>query len=280
MNLSGQKKPNGESIRTLTVIILAGVLVLAIVFAGCTRTAGTIPETPLVPVTGEPSSGSQNPVMKTGEPATPPPETTGTPEPVATMVRYISQVRDVKDSELLFALQVPVEWNVTTYRIENTEITEGLMYQTDLDGNNTFFIRTYAITRGQDQAYRDECRMWSPAPEETTVTINGITFDRFESTYGGITNVTYVVRKASANERGYASVLSYSSSTGNPFEKEDYENVIFSFRYLTGSSAGTVSGEEILRLASQGDSSGSPMSAKGSSDSGGSSSGGCSCCRG
>jgi hypothetical protein len=258
------KYPEGIPNKKCGVIVLMGILVLGIFLAGCTQSSGTVPATTVVPVTSSPPNEAVTAVA------------TSTPQPAETVIHYISRTKDIKDSELLFALQVPVEWNVTTYRIENTEITEGLMYQTDLDGNNTFFIRTYAITRGQDQAYRDECRMWSPAPDETTVTINGITFDRFESTSSGITNVTYVVRKASANERGYASVLSYSSSITNSFEKEDFEKVISSFRYLTGSSAGTVSGEEILRLASQGDSSGSSMSAKGSGDSGGSS-GGCGC---
>lgn len=259
--------------RNYNAIVLLGILILGILFAGCTQSAGTVPVTTVVPV----PSPSPTVIVTAA--------TTTVPQPVVTLIHYVSQMKDIRDSELLFALQVPVEWNVTSYRITNARNTEGLMYQTDLVGNNTFFIRTYAITRGQDQAYRDECRMWSPAPVEITVKINAITFDRFESTANGTTNVSYVVRKSSANERGYASVLSFTTDTSNPFEKEDFEKVVSSFRYFPGSAAGTMPGQEILRLPSQRDSSGGALSGKGGGDSGSSSDsssgGGCTCnCRG
>lgn len=261
--------PEGKCI----AIVLIGILVLGIFLAGCTQSSGTVPITTAAPV----PSPSPTEVVTAAA--------TSTPQPVATVIRYVSQTKDIKDSELLFTLQVPVEWNVTTYRISNARNTEGLMYQTDIVGNNTFSIRTYAITRNQDQAYRAENRMWSPAPVETTVKINDITFDRFESTANGTTNVSYVVRKSSANERGYASVLSFTANTSNLFEKEDFEKIVSSFRYFTGSSAGSMPGQEIFRLPTQEDSSGGSMSARGSSDSGssagsssgGSSSGGCGC---
>jgi hypothetical protein len=263
-----EKIPN----RKCSAIVLMAILVLVIFFAGCTQSSGSGPESTTVPVT----SPSPPEVMTV--------TATSTPHEVVTIIRHVSQTRDVKDSELLFSLQVPVEWNVTTFRLKNSDITEGLLYQTDLVGDGVFTIRTYAISRGQDQAYRDEYRMWSPAPNETTVTINEITYDRFESTSNGKTRVGYVVRKSSANERGYASVLFFSANTLNSFEKEDFEKVVLSFRYLTGDTIGTTSGEEIPRIAAIEDPSGSAMSKKsGSSESGvssGSSSGGCSCCRG
>ena len=266
------KYPERIPNKKCSVIVLMGILVLGIFLAGCTQSSGTVPVTTVVPVTSQPPTDT---VTVTA---------TSTPGEVVTIIRYTSQPRDLKDSELLFALQVPVEWNVTTYRLKNSDITEGLLYQTDLVGEGVFTIRTYAISRGQDQAYRDEYRMWIPAPEETTVKINEITYDRFESTSDGKTRIAYVVRKSSANERGYASVLFFSSNTSNSFEKEDYEKVVSSFRYLNGVSVGTTPGEEIPRIAAIEDPSGSAMSAKsGSSDSGvsGSSSGGCSCgCRG
>ena len=246
------------------------IVVVSILLAGCTQSPGTGPVTPAVPATIPPAA----------EPATPAPiaTVTVTTEEVVTIVHQVSQVRDIRDSELLFALQVPEEWNVTTYRISNSATAEGLMYQTDLVENNTFFINTYAITRGQDQAYRDECRMWSPVPVETTVTINGITYDRFESTSDEKTTVSYVVRKSSANERGYASVLFFTANTSNRFEKEDYDKVVSSFRYFNGDDAGTMPGTEIARIAPPLDSSGGTLSAKGgSSDSGSGSSGGCGC---
>jgi len=263
--------PEGIPKRKCCAIVLMGILVLGIFLAGCTQSSGTAPVTTAVVVTSPPPTDTATVTA------------TSTPREVVTIIRYTSLPRDLKDSELLFALQVPVEWNVTTYRLKNSDITEGLLYQTDLVGEGVFTIRTYAITRGQDQAYRDEFRMWYPAPNETTVKINEITYDRFESISDGKTRVAYVVRKSSANERGYASVLFFSANTSNSFEKEDFEKVVSSFRYLTGDTIGTMPGEEIPRIAAIEDPSGSAMSKKsGSSESGvsGSSSGGCSCCRG
>ncbi len=219
---------------------LMTILVLGILFTGCTQLSGTGPAT-----TGVPS-----PAIPTLEPATTAPTAaeTGTPRQVVTIVHQISQVRDVKDTELLFTLQVPVEWNVTTYRINNPDTYEGLSYQTDLQPGNVFYIQTYAISRNQDQAYRDQFRLWSPAPDETTVTINEITYDRFEGVSGNRTNVAYVARKSSANERGYASMLFYSADNRIRFEKEDFERVIASFQYFPGTFAGRMPGEEIPRV--------------------------------
>jgi hypothetical protein len=222
-------------------LFLAGVMIFWILCAGCTQPSGTSTIIPAAPVP------SPSPVLVESS-AVP-----VTPEPVVTVIRYISQTRDIKDPELLFALQVPVEWDVTTRRLDDVSGSGGLVYQTDLVKDNVFFIRTWSISSSRDQTYRDEFRAWSPPPAETTVKINGITFDRFESVLGGIIRVGYVARKTSANERGYASVLFFSADTGNPFEKEDFEKVVSSFRYFSGSDAGTVSGEEIPRYSSSGE---------------------------
>lgn len=263
------------------VILFTGILFLAIFIAGCTQSAGTVPVTPVVAAAGEPSGGSQHSVVTTGEPVIPQPEATGIPEPVVTMVRYISQVRDVKDSRLLFSLQVPVEWSLSTYRIENPENYEGYMYQTDVIGNNTFYIHTFIDYRSREQNYRDDCRRWVPAPAESVVVINDITFDRFESTSDGRTNVMYVARKTGVNDFGYLSVLSFSADAGNPFGKEDYEKVIASFRYHGRESVSTMPGEEIPRIEPVAGEGGSVKSATRSGSSApASSSSGCSSCRG
>jgi len=92
-----------------------------------------------------------------------------------------------------------------------------------------------------------------------------------------MTNVTYVARKTSMNERGYLSVLAFSANTGNRFEKEDYERVVSSFRYFRGIDARTIPGEEIVKIA-PGTSSGNVRSRSGSGNSGPSGSpGGCGC---
>jgi hypothetical protein len=254
-------------------IALVFIVVSGVFLTGCLQSSGTAPVTTAVPQTTLPAP----------EPATPVPTAAATsaPQQVVTIVHQVSQLRDVKDTGLLFALQVPVEWDVTTYPLSRTDNAEGLEYRTDLVGGNVFYISTYTASRSQDQAYRDQFRQWSPAPDETTVTINKITYDRFESTSPGKTRVAYVVRKSSANERGYASVIVFVADTGNRFEKEDFETVVSSFRYFSGSDAGAMPGTEIEQGNPPFDSSGSVNSRSGSTDPGipgKSSSGGCSRC--
>ena len=96
----------------------------------------------------------------------------------------------------------------------NPEGYSGLVFITYLYNNpilfNTheFYIITYAISRDWDQAVRNSYRIiLTPLPIESTVTINGITLDRFESKTNDNVKVAYVVRKSSANERGFASVI-------------------------------------------------------------------------
>lgn len=256
--------------RKCIAIVLMGILVLGIFFTGCTQPSGTISATTVVPGT----------TLSPAKPATPPLAViaTTTPDDVVTIVRYVSFVRDVKDSDLLFSLQVPVEWNVSTHRIGNPENFVGFMYQTDIVANNTFYIHTFTDYRSRDQNYRDECRRWSPAPNVTVVTINGMTFDRFESTMNGSTNVVYVARKTSVNDHGYLSVLAFSADPGNRFEKEDYEKVVASFRYHGKDDVSTMPGAEIPKIAPPVEEGGNMRSAVGGgSSSGGSSSGGCGC---
>jgi hypothetical protein len=249
-------------------ILLMLIVVSGLFLTGCTQSSRNDPGSPAVPVTTLPPAEFTAPV---------PVAATSTPRAVVTIIHQISQVRDVKDSELLFTLQVPVEWNVSSFRMANPENFEGSMYQTDLVRNNMFFIHTFTSYHSRDQNYRDECRRWSPAPNESVVTINGMTFDRFESTANGRTNVTYVARKTSVNERGYLSVLAFSANTSNRFEKEDYEKVVSSFRYFRRTDANTAPGEEIVKIAPQ-TSSGNVRSRSGGSNPGSSGSqGGCGC---
>jgi hypothetical protein len=221
-------------------LLLIVIMVFALFLAGCTQLSGTSHVTPVVTATTIPTPKPTTPVPTD-------PETT-VPRQVVTIIHQVSLVKDMKDSELLFTLQVPAEWSVSTHRLVNPDDSEGLVYQTDIVGDNVFYIQTYAISRSQDQAYRDQFRKWSPTPTtETTVTINKITYDRFESTSGGKTNVAYVAKKSSANERGYASVLVFSADNNNRFEKDDFEKIVASFRYFGAGSASAIPGEEIPR---------------------------------
>jgi hypothetical protein len=259
-----------------------------IFLSGCTQPSGTVPGTTDVLGPSQPLSGTAIPAPSAVEPAFPAAAAMSTPGQVATIIHQVSQVRDVKDSELLFSLQVPVEWSVSTIRLDNPENFVGFMYQTDLVSDNTFYIHTFTNYRWREQNYRDEYRRWIPAPDETVVTINGITFDRFESTANGSTRVAYVARQTSANEHGYLSVLAFTANTSNRFEKEDYDKVVASFRYHGSDCISTIPGEEIERIAPPEEEAGSMRSASGrsysaaapasSSSSSGSSSGGTGVC--
>jgi hypothetical protein len=253
-------------------IVLFLALIACIFIAGCTQVSGTAPATP------QPTTVPVTPVPVEVTTTVPAAAATSTPEEVVTIVHYIPLVKDVKDSKLLFTLQVPVDWNPQTYRLENPENYEGFMYQTDLVKNDTFYIHTYENYRNRDQNYRDEAKGWVPAPNVSVVMINGITFDRFESTANGTTRVTYVSRQTCMNDFGYLSVLAFSAdTTSNRFAADDYERVVASFRYYSSEKVSTLPGEEIPRVLPDENDGGSVKSASksGSSSSPKKSSGGC-----
>jgi hypothetical protein len=221
-------------------ILLFLVVVASLLTAGCTQVSGTSPGTITAPVTPLPPADPATPV--------PTPVPTSTPREVVTIVHYIPLVKDVKDSEHLFSLQVPADWSVSTYQLENPENFEGVLYQTDLLRNNTFYIHTFTNYRNREQNYRDECKRWIPAPNATIVTIHGITFDRFESTANGKTNVTYVARNYNANDFGYLTVLAYTADASNRFAVEDYDRVVASFRYYSRDKISSMPGVEIPKI--------------------------------
>ena len=157
-------------------------------------------------------------------------------------------LKTIKDSELWFSMQVPESWEPTTERTSNPEGYEGLVYITDLNKNDEFYIITYAISRDQDQSFRNYYRdTWTPLPNESTVTINGKIFDRFESKSDDFVKVAYVVRKGSANERGFASVIIYSLTSPRGYQQKDFESFILTFHYLKAKEVKLSPGEEIKK---------------------------------
>jgi len=216
-----------------TMFLILG-MTACVLFAGCVLVSGSSPVPPAVPATSVPVPGPVTP-----EPAAIP---TSTPQAAVTVIRYISLPRDLRDSKLLFALQAPAEWNVSTWRLTNADTSD---YRTDLVAGNIYSITSYPSTRSREQEYRDKFRQWSPPPVESTATINDIRYDRFESSAGGNTTVAYLADANSANERGYASVLVFVTRDSNRFEQEDFEKVVASFRYFSMRSAGTIPGDEI-----------------------------------
>lgn len=214
-------------------IFLILVVIACIFFAGCTRLSVNGPVAPVVPSTNIP----------TPEPALPVPTAAATiaPQEVVTIVRFVSPQRDLRDSGLLFMLQVPAEWNVSTLRLANSDTTD---YRTELVAGHVFSVYSYPSTRSREQEYRDRFRQWSPVPVETAVTINNIRYDRFESRADGNTTIAYLADTNSANERGYVSVLVFTARDSNRFEREDFEKVVSSFRYFsTGSPSSVPCGE-------------------------------------
>ncbi|MFA5222421.1 MAG: hypothetical protein WC391_09080 [Methanoregula sp.] len=174
--------------------------------------------------------------------------TTSAPHVIVTVIHYILPTKVWKDSELHFTITAPQDWAVTTRQMSMPDGSQGLNYQTDLVSNDVFYIRTFPISLSDDQAYRNTFRTWDPAPVQTTVTLNDITFDRFESTNDGKTHVGYVAQKGSASDIGFSSVIVYTAETSRPFEKEDFDKVVASFAYFTKNQEATMPGEEIPRI--------------------------------
>lgn len=220
-------------------LIIALFVVAAGVFAaGCAQPAASRADAPAALVTPSPAPVASSLPAVTETPA---------PAQVVTVVHQVSLLKDIRDRDLLFTLQVPVEWNPSTTLLKNADDSEGLIYRTDLVPGDVFYILTYTDSRNQDQGYRDQFRKWTPAPAETTVTSGGVTWDRFESSSNGKTQVAYVARKGSANERGYASVLVFTADDSDRFQKDDFEKVVASFSYFSAHAADTVPGSDIPR---------------------------------
>jgi hypothetical protein len=232
-------------------IFLILIVIACIFLAGCVQSPGNHSVSPAVLRTSVPAPETAAPV--------PTASVTPAAQPIVTIIRYISPLKDIRDSELLFTLQVPAEWNVSTWQLTKSDMAD---FRTDLVADKVFSISSYPSARSREQEYREQFRQWSPAPAESSVTINGIRYDRFESSAEGNTMVAYLAGTNSANERGYAAVLVFVARDGNRFEKEDYERVVSSFRYFSTRWAGSVSGEEIPHYYAWGNAmSGKPASA-------------------
>ena len=229
-----------------TAIVL--VLIALLLSAGCTTSSPASNAQPS-PVPGTPGAPMATWPATTAAAETPNSAiTTGAPQVTVIVTHMIVPTKGWKDTELHFAFEAPQDWVVTTRLVKLPEGSQGLMYKTELVANDAFSIITYPVNLNQDQAYRDTFRNWRPAPVETTVDINGITFGRFETSAYGETHVGYVAQKASANDLGYASVITFTADNSRMFEQEDFEKVVSSFTYFTGNRAVNVTGDEIPRV--------------------------------
>jgi len=218
---------------TLTILLVIALLISA----GCTQPAPTSrPE--VLPTTVETTLAAA-----TSAPAVN--VTTSAPQEVVTIIHYVVPAKAWKNTNLHFGFEAPQDWAITTRQLTTPDGSQGLEFQTDLVANERFYIRTYPVSRNQDQDYRNTFRKWTPAPDETTATYNNIVYDRFESVSNGKAKIGYVARKSSANDIGYASVIVFTTDASHSFEREDFENVVASFAYFTTDKAPTVTGYEI-----------------------------------
>ena len=216
-------------------------MIALILATGCTQPS---PAPQPVAATTPPLSSSVATAVETPVPA----KTTSNPQTVITIIHIVEPLKAWKDPALHFAFEAPANWNVTTMEVPLPAGAQGLVYRTNLDPAGAFTITTFPVSIDSDQAYRDAFRKWDPAPVESTVTINGIVFDRFESVNGSKTQVGYVARKSGANDLGFASVLRYTADSARPFDREDFEKVVASFTYFTGAREPSVPGEVIPRV--------------------------------
>ena len=223
----------------------AFVLIIAcVILAGCTQSQPASVPQPEVTRLAETQPVATQPV----EVLSPTPAATKAPAATVTVIRYVTADKRWKDANLQIAFTTPDTWSVTTRQVDLPEGSQGLEYRTDLVAGDKFFIMTFPISRNQDQDYRNIFRKWAPAPDESTVTIGNVVFDRFESTGNGTTKVGYVARKSSANDIGYSSVMYFIADGSTPFEKDDFEKVVQSFVYLTRANAATSAGYDIPRI--------------------------------
>jgi len=231
--------PNKTGFMKRSAIALIFVIAF-VILCGCTQSQPAAPPQPVmtaVPATPEPTETPAAPEI-----------TTAAPVVTVTVIRHVEVQKPWKDSDLRIAFRAPSSWEVTTWQVDLPEGSQGMEYKTQLVPGDVFYIMTFPISRNQDQDYRNIFRMWAPAPEESTVTINSIVFDRFESTKEGKTQVAYVARKSSANDLGYSSVIYFVADSAKQFEKDDFEDVARSFAYLNKDTADTEPGNEIPRI--------------------------------
>jgi hypothetical protein len=231
------------------VYIFIVVILVIIGAGGCIQQNSDFPPVPLIQQT-LPVSNSVAAINR--------PDTVTSPVISSTpgvMRPLVPLDKTIKDSILNFAVNVPENWNGTTTMMNNPEGYEGLSYSTSFildtgtpvsNENEEFSIITYAITRGQDQDLRNNIRtQWIPKPQESTVMIQGITVDRFQSDAHGYMTIAYVVRKGSANEKGFDSLIYVNvSEAKSTYGVKIYEEIVQSVRYLTQKEIDKLPAEE------------------------------------
>ena len=241
-------------------VILAFLITVLLLAAGCTQTVQPAPTPAPVPTT---------------IPTTPP---TAVPTPVPTRLTPIPTTlapaiplpESIRDSPLLFTVSAPIGYAGTTIRVPTSDYS--ILYKTtifnpatsvgngtinDNSGNylvlaDSLTIFSYSSSLSIDQNIRNRIRDSGAVFNESAVTYNGITYTRFDiqsDPYSGkpYQTIAFVGNKASANERGYLPVMIYSITPDETLNPATFENMVKSFRYYTGRNISNAPGTETAR---------------------------------
>jgi hypothetical protein len=232
------------------LLVFTALALIAFLFAGgCSQPAGQP-----APV----ATPAQTPVMQ--EPTVPPVTlTTAVPTvktPAATpVIPAVPLPITVKDTKLLFTIFAPDGYSGRTIRVTKST-GYSIIYKTTIfnpsilriDGiandntgdylqlDDALTIFFYSAALNEDQNIKNLVRDKGVVFNETTVTYNGITYERFElesDPFSGKTGKTviFVGSKGDANENGYIPEMIYSVTGASTLGQTTLENMVQSFRW-------------------------------------------------
>jgi hypothetical protein len=219
--------------------LLIAFMVMALLAAGCTGTTNPVKITgTVVNSTAIPESVAP---VATVNPALPVAAATEALQPA------FAPLKTVKDSDMLFSMQIPEDWNATTANQGFGGDWEGDVNFISFLPDGSFQLVAYAhIASGQDQNIRNYYRAnMFGKPAETQVPLGGRTFDRLEVANDSSDYVIYVGGPGAENEKGYDYYFAYVLNRSTSGNHDEYEKIIRSFRILTVRTIGSTPGEEI-----------------------------------
>jgi uncharacterized membrane protein len=173
---------------------------------------------------------------------------TTTPPLIPASQPVFAPLKTVKDSSMLFTVQVPEDWNVTTIHATLGGNWGGDVNYINLLPDASFQITAYAyMITGMDQNLQNYYRQnMFGTPIESEAIIDGRSFDRFEVSNNTFDYVAYVGYVNAENEKGYDYSFAYILNQSTLGNRTEYEQIIHSFQILTNQNVGSTSGEEIL----------------------------------
>jgi hypothetical protein len=248
------------------LLVFTALALIALLFAGGCSQPASQPAPVATPV----------PTSVTQEPTAPPaPVTTAVPTvktPVPTpVIPAVPLPMTIKDTKLLFTIYAPDGFSGRTIRVTKST-GYSIIYKTTIfnpavirvDGiandntgdylqlDDALTIFFYSAALNQDQNLKNLIRDKGVAFNETTVTYNGITYDRFElesDPFSGMTGKTviFVGSKGDANENGYIPEMIYSVTGASTLGQTTLENMVQSFRWYPGKRIDSAPGVETDR---------------------------------